>query len=555
MESTARFITVKQDTDDGRERDDEGSGELQIVDEGAGPTGPFTPIDPDELEVEDLSDDLEPAEDSVKVRVPVEPAPKLTVPASSFSLGLSTTDADSGELEWDEDEAATRAIAETHRTSLGLPAPPVPAEAISVPPTSAMPAMTATASEAASSIQDFVSAPTIGVSSMAPPAAAPVISPFVLVADVESPPPAVPPQPYFPAPAPLFEPQGRPSPRPVFQSEPQRLALPITRAIPERTSPATPALAAAADSFADEELQPARRRSGGVVIGVVVGLLIAGAIGAALWMLLLREKPGTLVLRAPADATVTIDQMPAQGVSGLFVVRNLGPGTHAVLVMRPGAAPWAQAVDVPSGGRIELSAPSQEPPVVAVAPDQPAVAAGGTEAQADGAQASSDSAPRTTPVEGSSHPAATGTTARPLATGSGGTGTSGIVAGRGFLSVNTVPWSQVELDGRSIGNTPIRHFEVRAGNRTVTLIVPAWNIRQARRVTIVPGQEATITVRFQEPGRQAGPMGPGAGPMGPQAGPMGPGPGPMGPRPMGPGPGPMGPRPMGPGPAPMGPPR
>jgi hypothetical protein len=126
-------------------------------------------------------------------------------------------------------------------------------------------------------------------------------------------------------------------------------------------------------------------------------------------------------------------------------------------------------------------------------------------------------------------------------------------SGAGFLSINSAPWSSVEIDGRSIGNTPILRHELRAGDHRVTLIVQAWNLRQSRRITIRAGEVTNITVRFQEPGVQGAappPQGPGAGPrpMGPppqQQRPMGPPPhGPMGPGPMPPQ-GPMGPGPMG----------
>ena len=44
-----------------------------------------------------------------------------------------------------------------------------------------------------------------------------------------------------------------------------------------------------------------------------------------------------------------------------------------------------------------------------------------------------------------------------------------VVSGSGFLTINTLPWSRVYLDGRFIGNTPLLKKRVRAGNRRVQL--------------------------------------------------------------------------------------
>jgi hypothetical protein len=338
--------------------------------------------------------------------------------------------------------------------------------------------------------------------------------------------------------------------------------LPSTRAIPQ-----SPVITHAPIDD-DLSLTPPRRSSAGTIVGVLAGVLIAGLVAAGVWWFQLRPQTGTLVLRAAPDATVAVDGTPAQGVSGLFIVRDLGVGTHSVMVTRAGAAPWSSPVQINANDRLEIEAPgarggdtsvattasaplpSLPPPVAAPPGPTPPTTSGPAPVATSPAPAPSVPATVRTPV--------TPTTGSPTPRTSTSTSEPGAArSGTGFLSVNTLPWAAVEVDGRSVGNTPVLRHELRAGDHRVTLIVQAWNIRQTRRVVIRAGETATVTIRFQEPGAAA--AGPGAGPQqGPQGQPrqMGPGPGQMGPGPNGPprqmGPGPNGPpRPMGPGP--MGP--
>lgn len=58
----------------------------------------------------------------------------------------------------------------------------------------------------------------------------------------------------------------------------------------------------------------------------------------------------------------------------------------------------------------------------------------------------------------------------------------------GFLILDTVPWSQVSLDGRSLGTTPILRERLPAGPHTLLLVNPERGLRQRYRVTIRPGE-------------------------------------------------------------------
>jgi hypothetical protein len=610
-----RFVTQKDRIFDDMEAEPSGNGSSNGASEvsvpaatGAdtGPTGPFTALNTEDLglvggdddasvdegaspdegasldegaspdeEIEDLSEELEVAEDSVRTRMPVAPT---TIAESD----LPALEAAASELDWSLEEAATRALGgegpallplvTNNFTSLGMPAPPLPSGAYTAPSSSALQASSPTPE--APSLHDFVTAPTVGFSTATPPAAEPpaVVSPFALVADLEAqqhaqglmaaqatfpPAPAVPVQPWG---TPLRAPTAPPSYQYVADALPivEDPFLPSTRAIPQ-----SPVITHAPIDD-DLALTPPRRSSAGTVVGVFAGVLIAGLVAAGVWWFQLRPQTGTLVLRAPPDAAVLVDGAPAQGVSGLFIVRDLGIGTHGVVVTRPGAAPWTSPVQINAGDRLEIEAPGARGGDTAVAASAPAGAA----LPAPTPPLESGSAPVATgPAPAPSAPAATLRTPATTSTGSAtprtssGTNEPGAArGGTGFLSVNTLPWAAVEVDGRSVGNTPVLRHELRAGDHRVTLIVQAWNIRQTRRVVIRAGETAIVAIRFQEPGAAA--AGPGQGPMGPgpqgQPRQMGPGPRPMGPGPMGPGPnGPprqMGPGPMGPGPGgPMGP--
>ena len=61
-------------------------------------------------------------------------------------------------------------------------------------------------------------------------------------------------------------------------------------------------------------------------------------------------------------------------------------------------------------------------------------------------------------------------------------------ASLGFLTLDTIPWSQVSLDGESLGTTPILRHELPAGAHTLLLVNPERGLSQRYRVTIRPGE-------------------------------------------------------------------
>jgi serine/threonine-protein kinase len=62
----------------------------------------------------------------------------------------------------------------------------------------------------------------------------------------------------------------------------------------------------------------------------------------------------------------------------------------------------------------------------------------------------------------------------------------------GNLSINTSPWSNVVIDGQSMGNTPIIDLEVSPGRHTIVLNNPVRNLSRTVIVDIKPGESKRI---------------------------------------------------------------
>jgi len=69
--------------------------------------------------------------------------------------------------------------------------------------------------------------------------------------------------------------------------------------------------------------------------------------------------------------------------------------------------------------------------------------------------------------------------------------------GPGTLRINSRPWSQVTIDGKSYGNTPQMNISLNAGSHKVTLVNPEFGIRKTITVQIKPGQTETQIVPLQ----------------------------------------------------------
>tara|TARA_B100001750_G_scaffold100021_4_gene79195 strand:- start:2284 stop:2664 length:381 start_codon:yes stop_codon:yes gene_type:complete len=71
------------------------------------------------------------------------------------------------------------------------------------------------------------------------------------------------------------------------------------------------------------------------------------------------------------------------------------------------------------------------------------------------------------------------------------------VAGTGFLTLDTIPWSEVRLGSRVLGTTPIRAVELPEGSHMLTLVNPERGLRTRYQVTIRAGQTVTRRVGLE----------------------------------------------------------
>jgi hypothetical protein len=74
---------------------------------------------------------------------------------------------------------------------------------------------------------------------------------------------------------------------------------------------------------------------------------------------------------------------------------------------------------------------------------------------------------------------------------------SAATAGEGTLRVNSRPWSQISIDGKSYGTTPQMNIRLSAGRHRVVLVNPDFGIRKTLTVTIKPDAIETLIVPLQ----------------------------------------------------------
>lgn len=71
-------------------------------------------------------------------------------------------------------------------------------------------------------------------------------------------------------------------------------------------------------------------------------------------------------------------------------------------------------------------------------------------------------------------------------------------AAPGTLRVNSLPWAHVFLDGRLIGNTPLRGVAVAAGTHSLRLVNPQFSLVKTVEITLEPGRVLTVAEVLEE---------------------------------------------------------
>ena len=467
-------------------------------------------------ELEDLSDLAEKAEDSGVVEIS-----QIT------------------ELEWDDEEAATRIDPRLLAPSLGA-APPAdtvmsPPPAVAPPkagppvPRSRAPTLLGVQAAAPTTPGQISLASTIPQSSAPPlpggtsgPAPSQPISPFLQVAD----------------PVPVFAPTAA---APAFPETGFEEGIPPDyEAAAQARLAASPVFQAPAPTidFADvggaqDDFAMAAPRSKawiGLVIGAAVAVAIAGVV---IYALVFSTRPGAVVVRTTVPgATVTVDGVPLAGNPGFVVASDLSPGPHTFTLTAPGMGPVTQTIvveedrtiDAPldlgatalamAGGTTGPGLPggtgfpgmtsagpmpgtafgaTVDPSVPATSSPLAATTAPATAAPATAAPEAATAAPAKVTKRAPRAPRQPRQPRQPAVTkqpaGGGG--------GDGFLTVQTTPWSTVSVDGRPIGNTPIRRHSLRAGSHTVSMVNSELGVRHSQRVTIAAGAEVRVIRTLQ----------------------------------------------------------
>lgn len=71
-------------------------------------------------------------------------------------------------------------------------------------------------------------------------------------------------------------------------------------------------------------------------------------------------------------------------------------------------------------------------------------------------------------------------------------------ARRGVLRINSLPWSQIHIDGQLVGHTPQMNLLLPAGKHRVTLVNPEMQLSKTLTVQITAGSTTTHTIRLAE---------------------------------------------------------
>jgi hypothetical protein len=66
----------------------------------------------------------------------------------------------------------------------------------------------------------------------------------------------------------------------------------------------------------------------------------------------------------------------------------------------------------------------------------------------------------------------------------------------GYLTINSLPWSRVTVDGSFVGNTPLIRLQLPSGKHRVVLQAPGGKVRKTFNVTVVPNKSHAYTFDF-----------------------------------------------------------
>ena len=157
--------------------------------------------------------------------------------------------------------------------------------------------------------------------------------------------------------------------------------------------------------------------------------------------------------------------------------------TFKIDLFRPGQSPSGGGSGSGSANSVEDVTTPEVAPKVATASGATSRATGGSSRRPGFLAGMSDSSRGTT------------SNSTPTKSASASSSKAASTAGQGTLNVNSIPVSNVIVDGRPMGSTPKMGLSVTAGTHTVVFVHPEHG-RKVVTVTVVAGQTATAATRF-----------------------------------------------------------
>jgi hypothetical protein len=70
--------------------------------------------------------------------------------------------------------------------------------------------------------------------------------------------------------------------------------------------------------------------------------------------------------------------------------------------------------------------------------------------------------------------------------------------GAGELSIDSVPWAIVEIEGKTLGPTPLAHVRLPAGRHPISLRNPETRQSRTVSITIKADQRTAVRVRLSD---------------------------------------------------------
>jgi hypothetical protein len=232
-----------------------------------------------------------------------------------------------------------------------------------------------------------------------------------------------------------------------------------------------------------------------VVVGIVLGIIVL--ISGALYATRGSRPAAVNFSTAPADVEIRVDGKRLAQSSSPFVVQDLAPGVpHVIEVIKSGYRGWTTRLTLSSGQVLQL-------PLVKLVPaagdaDLLAAPAPGARDASSGARRKpkaqrASASPRVEPRRPEPRAAREARKPEPRASAASSKPTADKAA-TGILRLNSQPWSEVTIDGKPVGNTPLMNHVLPAGAHTIRLSNPQFGAQKTIKIQIVAGKTVTRVV-------------------------------------------------------------